>query len=249
MLGSYNNKNLLIEEGETFGGVFNSWRLKRAEKLTSIFGLEWFKGKKILEMGCGYGNFGLYLESLGSKVHFSDARAEVLDKVKSKNPDAVTFVIDQEENWSLEEHYDLIIHIGILYNLNYWEKDLDSVLKYCDYVVLESAVHKFNNANEYKIVNYAYSHEFHGPARQIGTLTSSLNIEKNIGKNNFTFVRYDDKDLDLFDPGPILYSWLEACDENAPKYGIIDSWWNNPFCEGRRRFWVLSKNKWRGHCE
>ena len=82
MTNSYNDKKLLIENEETFGGFFNEWRIKRVDKLINIFGLEWFKGKKILEMGCGYGNIGLYLESLGSIVHFSDARKEVLDKIK-----------------------------------------------------------------------------------------------------------------------------------------------------------------------
>jgi len=237
----YNNKKLLVEDEETFGGFFNEWRIKRVEKLISVFGIEWFKGKKILEMGCGYGNIGFYLESLGSTVHFSDARSEVLAKVKDKNPNAVVFLIDQEADWYLEEHYDLIIHFGILYNLNYWEKDLDRVLSYCDYAALESATHKFGNNNEYKIINYSYAHEFHGPARQIGTLTSSLSIENNAKKNNFFPVRYDDTDLDLHTPVQLTYSWVEENDENAPKYGIVNSWWNNPYCQGRRRFWILTR--------
>ena len=237
----YNDKTLLVEEEKTFGGMFNPWRVKRVEKLISIFGLDWFKGKKILEMGCGHGNIGLYLESLGSTVHFSDAREEALAKVKKKKPDAVVFVIDQETEWRLEDHYDLIIHFGILYNLNYWEKDLNKVLSHCSYAALESAVHKFDNENEYKIVNHSYP-EPYGPARQIGTLTSSINIEKVVRENNFYPVRYDDQDLDLFDLDHVSYSWVEENNESAPKYGVIKSWWDNPFCRGRR-FWVLTKQQ------
>lgn len=240
MGGSYNNKKLLIEEkSPLFDGPFNDWRTKRVEKLISIFGLGWFKDKKILEMGCGYGNIGLYLQSLGSTVHFSDARAESLAKVKAKNPDAVVFAIDQEEDWSLDERYDLIIHFGLLYHLNYWEKDLSQVLRHCDYVALESAVHKFDNKNEYKIVTDSDSDPI-GPARQIGTLTSSLNIEKTAEENNFSFIRYDDKDLNFSGQNHFSYSWKEEDGKDAPKYGVINSWWDKSFCGGRR-FWVLTK--------
>lgn len=190
-------------------------------------------------MGCGHGNIGLYLESLGSTVHFSDARPEALAEVKAKKPDAVVFTIDQEGGWCLKEHYDLIIHFGILYNLNYWEKDLERALSHSNYVALESAVHKFNNENEYKITNHTYP-EPYSPARQIGTLTSSLNIEKVVGKNNFLFIRYDDEDLDVPGISNLSYSWAEENRSDVPKHGVINSWWDNPFFGGRR-FWILSK--------
>lgn len=236
---TYNDKALLVEEQNVFSGAFNPWRVKRVEKLTNLFGLDWFKGKKILEMGCGHGNIGLYLESLGSVVHFSDAREEALTKVKEKSPDAVVFAIDQETEWCLENHYDLIIHFGILYNLNYWEKDLNRVLQHCDCLALESAVHKFDNDNEYKITNYTY-HEPHGPARGIGTLTSSYNIEKVARKNNFLVTRHDDKNLNLEGKPHISYNWEPESAKTEPKHGLISSWWDNPFCKGRR-FWVLTK--------
>jgi len=241
----YNNKNLLIEGEGVFGNFaadFDIWRIKRAEKLVNIFGLKWFKNKKILEMGCGFGHIGMYFNSLGSVVHFSDAREEVLEKVKEKKPDAITFVIDQEEDWSSKHHYDLIIHFGILYNLNYWEKDLSNALRHCDHLALESAVHKFNNTNEYKIVGFNYSHEYYGPYRQIGTLTSSVNIENVAKENGFEYTRYDDQDLNSEDNISYYYDWKEMNNKTTPKYGLLKSWWDNPYCEGRRRFWLISKN-------
>jgi len=48
-----NNLHFLIEENKIFGDMFNAWRIKKCEKLIEHFGIEWFRNKKILEIGCG----------------------------------------------------------------------------------------------------------------------------------------------------------------------------------------------------
>lgn len=235
----FDNILLLFEKG-AFGEEFNLVRFKRVNQLLKCMGKDWFKGKKVLEMGCAFGNIGFYLESLGAKVHFSDARIECLKEVKKKNSNSHTILLDNEEDWSLDEYYDLIIHWGLLYNLNYWERDLRKTLSSCNYMALETAVTKYDNNYEYKIVGMHYTHEWHGPSRRIGTLTSSKNIENVLIKKDCKYKRYDEDDLNA--PG-FLYNWKEEPASNeVTKFGIVNNWWDNPHNETKRRFWMIRSN-------
>ena len=78
-----------------FGGHYEEWRETRIAKLISIFGEDFFKGKDILELGCGFGEIGEKFIELGSAVTLCDARREHLDEVKRRLPDSITHVIDQ----------------------------------------------------------------------------------------------------------------------------------------------------------
>lgn len=239
----YGDHSLLYEKDTSaFGTFFNCWRIKRVDKLLSIFGVDWFKGKKILEMGCAYGNIGLYLKSLGAEVDFCDGRSEAIKRIQEKNSNVKTFILDNEEDWSLESHYDLIVHFGILYNLNYWERDLDNVLKSCNFLALESAVTKYDNFDEYKIIP-RYEIRIQGPLREIGTLTSSKNIEKVFKRNNFTFVRYDDLSLNTPFDNIAIYDWEEEENVGDLRYDVVDNWWKNKYCDNRRRFWIATNRK------
>ena len=190
------DKSLLSEpHGSPFGSYFEIWRRLRVQKLLNHLGEDWFKGKKILEMGCGYGNIGAFFESMGAIVHYSDVREECLSQVLKRNPKATTFCMDQESDWSLEDSYDLIIHFGLLLHINYWERDLEKVLDHCSgFLALETAVNKYNDHSEYKIYG-EYCDKLHGTSRGIGTLTSAQNIENVFTRKGFTWKRFDDADL------------------------------------------------------
>ncbi len=68
------DESLLYIDNEILGGVNNEWRVKRVRKLEYIFSQEWFRDKKVLELGCALGNMGLYFKSLGAEVTFTDVR-------------------------------------------------------------------------------------------------------------------------------------------------------------------------------
>ena len=101
--------NSLYEENEVFGGWFNHWRKVRVKKIEDVLGQDWFKGKKILELGAGFGNVGLYFKSLGADVTMSDARSKCLEAILKKDKDANVILLDQDSKWELPEQYDLII--------------------------------------------------------------------------------------------------------------------------------------------
>lgn len=231
-----NPYDVLIDPSESaFAGIFNKWRFLRVKKIEQFFDKEWFKGKKILELGCGYGNVGHYFSLLGSDVTFSDARQEALDIVKSKNPEFKTIQINQESKWSIDDHFDLIIHFALGYHLNYWEQDLIRTIKHADNIAYETAVTRYNIETEYKVVNHNYSSCMHGPYGNIGSLISSSNIENVLTENKCSFVRCDDSDLNIPDG---IYDWSEVDFDATYKTGIVTSYWDNEHFGGRR-YWMI----------
>lgn len=227
------NKNILIEDDETFGGWFNQWRLLRVCKLEQIFGRSWFKGKTILELGCGHGNIGLYFKDLGADVTFADVRQEFLDVVKSKCSDAKTICLDQDNEWNLDKRFDLIIHFGILYNIQNWQQDLQCAVKQCNYLALETAVNRFDYDIDIVINNESYQEKHCGIYNKQGCLPSISLIEKQLTN----FKRYDDADLN----GAGLSYTLMCNDKNTTSIKKINAW-HNQSVYGCRKFWIISNS-------
>jgi hypothetical protein len=239
----YADESLLYEDNEVFGGVFNEWRVKRVKKLEHIFSREWFAGKNVLELAAGFGNIGLYLKSLDANVTFADARQESLDTIKQKDETANVILLDQEKPWVLGQRYDLVIHFGLLYNLDNWEKDLRTTILHGKFIALETAVARYSNRFECKIVKPEYPSKLYGPYSGTGTLVSSANIETIIQDLDADYHRYDDRDLNPGeDWGEYRYDWKE---EDGPIVEYAEtpeaSDWDNIHLGGRR-FWIIRNN-------
>jgi len=226
------NKNILIEPNNIFGDYYNQWRLLRVCKLEQIFGVDWFKGKKILELGCGYGNIGLYLKDLGADVTFADARIDFLDVIKGKCSDAKIICLNQDERWNLKEYYDLIIHFGVLYNIKNWQQDLNCALSQTKYLALETAVNRYDYDIEFNIKNLDVNNKHCGIFNEYGSLPSVSLIEKELGSS---FKRYDDADLN----GNDFIKYTLICnDKTKVILKTIDSWHNKNYYGGRK-FWIV----------
>jgi 2-polyprenyl-3-methyl-5-hydroxy-6-metoxy-1,4-benzoquinol methylase len=121
---------------------YKQWRLVRIKKLLSIYNV---KNKKILELGAATGATGKILLKYGANVTISDARAFLLEKIKSKNLTKI-IINNDEDNWSKvfknNERFDLIVHWGLLYHLYNWKADLKECLKLADYICLETIIFK-----------------------------------------------------------------------------------------------------------
>lgn len=234
------NLDILYESDPTFGGLFNEWRVKRVAKLEQVLGKDWFKDKKILELGCAYGNVGFYFKALGADVTFSDGRQEVLDEVLRKDPSAKVILIDEDTNWKLDDKFDLIIHFGISYNINNWKQDLINTIRHAKYIAYETAVNRFNNNIEFKIKNYKYSHEYHGPINNIGSLMSISMIEDIFNDEKVEYKRYDDEDLN--NQG-MIYTFSDniAYTKTSDEDIYIEAW-HNPFVCGGRKYWIIKNN-------
>jgi SAM-dependent methyltransferase len=230
-------KNIL-HEYLPFGGFFNTRRLILVNKLESLFGIDWFRGKKILELGCGTGRIGRYFGLLGADVTFCDARPELLNLIKIEDENAKCIELNNETNWALPDHYDLILHLGLSYNLDNWEQDLRCSINQGKIIVFESGVCRFSDKFEAKIIEPKYDFEHYGPFSKVGTLVSSANIQDVLSEKNKKWIRYDDKNLN---GANFFYDWKEndiGYEETKSKKTILDSW-NDPFYFGGRRFWVI----------
>jgi len=101
-----------------------------------------FKGKKILEVGCGSAAMGAFAYSMGAHVTVSDARQEHIDVINERLPQLKSLVVDSENTtWPYEEEkYDIIIHVGLLYHLSNPGENLKMISERCDTLILESEV-------------------------------------------------------------------------------------------------------------
>jgi hypothetical protein len=233
------NIDILYERSPIFGGIFNEWRVKRVNKLVTLLGVDWFKDKKVLELGCAFGNVGLYLESLGSEVTFSDGRQECLDIVKLKDKNAKTILLDQDTDWSLKEKFDLIIHFGISYHLDNWQQDLLNTINHAQYIAYETAVNKFNNNIEFKIKKSNKGHAYNGPVNSLGSLPSVSMIETIFKDSQVNYIRYDDEDLNH---ECMIYTNQSSKEFKQQDNSIIYlNSWSDTWAYNGRKYWILKK--------
>jgi len=92
--------------------IYVELRDKRIKAIVNYYGKDWFKDKKILELGCGNADIGNSFYEMGAIVTSTDARDEHLKTANKKYPHIKTILFDLElPDWPFEENYDLILHI------------------------------------------------------------------------------------------------------------------------------------------
>lgn len=171
-----------------FRGHYTLWQEKRVTAIIEYYHPLWFKGKKILELGCGYGDIGAVFTALGADVTCSDAREEHLEVLKTKYPHIKTIKANIECEWPFEERYDLILHLGVLYHLNDINYSLERSINSADHVILETEVCDSDDHNTViKIVEdkASYDQSFTGH----GSRPSARYIEQFVEKYGASFER------------------------------------------------------------
>jgi SAM-dependent methyltransferase len=199
------------------------WRVNRVNFIEKLYGKSFFRDKTILELGCGHGHIGRYLQNqLGAKVTFSDGRLGHLDVLRGVMPSAETICIDQNNPWDLERTFDIVIHWGVLYHLDNWRQDLACAAKHTNLLFLESEVCDSEDPEfEIKV------DQVDGYDQDLGkfsTRPSAAAIEEQIIENGFLYNRFDNKELnhDFH-----CYDWEPLT--------------TNLFTKGHRRFWICEK--------
>lgn len=220
------------EETGRFMDHYRGWRKTRIDKIEKIFGKEFFKDKTILELACGYGDIGKHFkENLGAKLTFAEGREEHIPFILENNPLSEVIHLNQEEPWLLDEKYDIIIHFGVMYHLENWKQDLECTLKHTDLVILESEIANSDDPKfEQKFIDpESYDQSIHESKK--ATRPSAGFVESVFEENGFSFIRYDDADLN---DGIHKYDWVvtnEATPTNSSR----------EVGGGLRRFWVAKR--------
>ena len=98
-------------------GIYPEFTMARTSNMVKHFSKEFFSGKKVLELGCGYGGAGTLIEGMDATVVESDVRKEHLEVVKRRYPGRETLLIDCNKD-EFPGKYDMVFAFGLLYHLD-----------------------------------------------------------------------------------------------------------------------------------
>jgi cyclopropane fatty-acyl-phospholipid synthase-like methyltransferase len=202
-----------------FNDHYDEWRAKRIAAIENHYGTEFFKGRTLLEIGCGYGDIGAYFERLGAIVTCSDAREEHLARCSQLHPNVTTLCVDLDKEWPFQK-YDIILHMGVLYHLKDYKATIKKAFDSCDHLALETEV---LNTTETKAVSTnedGYDQAFNG----VGVRPSPKAVEETLDECGFTYEMITDNRCNSRFH---IYDW-EVDDSGVWKHGL-------------RRFWFCKK--------
>ena len=98
------------------------WQTNRINFILSKYPKDFFKGKRILEVGAYNGYIGAYFASLGAEVHCVEGRPENVAQIKNDYPQVTAEVGDLDvSSWKWGK-WDIIINFGLYYHLEKFHK-------------------------------------------------------------------------------------------------------------------------------
>lgn len=199
-----------MKKGQFDISHYTDWNKKRIATILDYYGVDFFKGKKVLEVGCGWADMGAYFHSIGADVTVSDAREEHINVIKERHPELKAFVVDSEDTeWKYpEEKYDIIIHFGVLYHLANPDESIKLVSEHCDTLIIETLV--FDSDDPEKILfrdeETDWTKGAWGMAHSgTGNITSYAWVENQLEKNGMEVTRIPKPAM--CDSGAHKYSW------------------------------------------
>jgi SAM-dependent methyltransferase len=185
-----------------FHPSYGAWRVKRCNKILDIYGIDFFKDRKILELGCGHGDIGAFFAELGAQVLGLDGRQRnvTFARLKHRNVAGIRFEqFNLEDDFSGFGRFDLIINFGLIYHL----RDINAHLRACfscaDDLVMETVVcdstdpYKVTLCDEKKLGTPLDDNE--SSIKGIGCLPSPFFIERVATENGFRVDRHFTPDL------------------------------------------------------
>jgi len=207
-----------LDKQEWFDDHYVEWRAKRIAAILDHYGTEFFARKRVLEVGCGYGDIGAAIAQHGADVTCSDAREDHLEIVRQRHPQVETVVADLDEPWQFAP-CDVLIHLGVLYHLREPESALRGALATSKHVILETEVLDSDDGQLSRSVAEAgYDQAFNNR----GSRPSPVFVERVLTEAGRSFTRVED----------------DRCNTEYHKYDwqITNSGEHHT---GQRRFWFV----------
>lgn len=126
-----------------FHRSYDDWRTRRIDKLLELYGVDYFIGRNILEVGCGHAEIGAFFADLGAHVVAVDGRTKTINYARLRHRNVPRLELQQRDldgDFGALGRFDLIINFGLLYHL----RDVDAHLRRCfamtDDLVAETVV-------------------------------------------------------------------------------------------------------------
>jgi len=176
---------------------YDEWKVKRINKILELYDIDWFKGKKILELGGGHGDIGAFLANLGADVLTLDGRRKNVNFAKLKHRKFDNYKCIQfnlENDFSEFGTFDLTINFGLLYHLKNVDEHLNCCFKTSKEILFETVV--CNSRDPEKIIFYEEDVNVDEEALEgTGCRPSPFYIERFAEQNNFEVIRHFSRDL------------------------------------------------------
>jgi hypothetical protein len=197
------------------------WQVNRIKFILSKYPIEFFKGKRILELGAYNGFIGAYFSALGAEVHCVEGRQENVDKIKIDYPDVTAECADLDSpNWNWG-HYDIIINFGLYYHLEKFHKEhLVNCINNCDLMFFESVIYDSFKSDVY----FRQESGDDQSLTDVGGTPSTSFVEDILKENNVSYEKFKDSSLNNYEH---KYDW--------PDTGF------RIFNQFHRRFWIIKK--------
>jgi SAM-dependent methyltransferase len=196
----------LSNEG-LFHYSYDDFKVKRINKILDLYDLDWFQGKKVLELGGGHGDIGAFLAEIGAEVLTLDGRRKNVNFAKLKHRHIANYQCRQfnlENDFSEFGKFDLIINFGLLYHLKNVDEHLHCCFQNSREVLFETVV--CNSRDPEKIIFYEEDINIDEEALEgTGCRPSPFYVERIAKENHFEVIRHFSSDLnsgDLF-----VYDW------------------------------------------
>jgi hypothetical protein len=197
------------------------WQINRINFILSKYPKEFFKGKRILEVGAYNGYIGAYFNALGAEVHCLEGRIENVNNIKNDYPNITAEVADLDSpdwNWG---HYDIIINFGLYYHLEKFHKEhLQNCINNSDLMFFETVIYDSSEPEIYFRNEVGDDQSL----TSIGGTPSTSYVESIIKETNSGYKKYTDPFLNNFEH---KYDW--------PDTGF------KSFNQFHRRFWIIKK--------
>jgi len=198
-----------------------SWQNNRIDFILSKYPEEFFRGKRVLELGAYNGYIGARLALMGAEVHCVEGRAENVANIKNDYPQVTAEVANLDSpEWKWGK-WDIIINFGLYYHLeNYHEEHLKNCIDNCDLMLFETVVFDSFKSE----IHFRYESGDDQSLSTLGGAPSTSYVEDIFKEKGLSFRKYTDETLNNFEH---KYDW--------PDTGFrIPNGFN-------RRFWIVTK--------
>lgn len=223
---------------------YEEWKQKRVNKIVNIFGSDWFAFKNVLELGACYGDIGYEFIKLGSNVTFVEGRQSNINILKKrlngKHIEPNVLCLDQNQPYSFNLKYDLVLHLGVLYHLENWQQDLTCAINHAKIMILETVVSTAKNQSAEPSIATTYGDDSkYTGLTERSVVPTQEEIEQHLINSNCKFVRLDTADLNT------SWSWSDETQIRHVydwKYRNIHMYTNPSFPKSilhYRRMWLI----------